>query len=143
MTSFASITPPNVLQSDNGAEFNNKILEAICKKYGITKSNVMAYHPASNSMVERQNRKIIEPLRTLVGDSSSTWQEWMPPVMASLNSSLHKSIEDTPHYVVYGQDFRLLYSLLLKEEDPVYNFDDYVRIRGRGFQGSMNGSQTT
>ncbi len=94
----------------------------------------MAYHPASNGMVERQNRKILNHLRTLVGDISSTLHEWMPQVMASLNSSLHKSTGDTSHFVVYGQDFRLLYSFLQKEEDPVYNFDDYVMLRGTDFQ---------
>ncbi len=106
---------------------NNQILEAICEEYGITKCNVMAYHPASNGMVERHNRKILNHLRTLVGDISSTWHEWMPQVMASLNSSFHKSIGDTTPFVVYGLYFRLPYSFLLKEEDPVYNFDDYVR----------------
>ncbi len=54
--------------------------------------------------------------------------------MASLNPSLHKSIGDTPHYVVFGQDQRLPYSTLLKEEEPIYNFDGYVRVRGTYFQ---------
>ncbi len=94
----------------------------------------MAYHPASNGMVERQSRKIIQHLRTLVGDVSSTWHEWMPQVMASLNSSLHKSIGDTPHYIVFGQDHRLPYTFLLKDEEPICNFTDYVRVRGTNFQ---------
>ncbi len=54
--------------------------------------------------------------------------------MASLNSSLHKTIGDTPHFVVFGQDFKLPYTVLLKKEDPVYNFDDYVRLRSTDFQ---------
>ncbi len=94
----------------------------------------MAYHPASNTVVGRQNMKIIHHLRTLVSDVSSTWHEWMPQVMASLNSSLHKSIGDTPHFVVFGQDHRLPYNFLLKQEDPIYNFDDYVRVRSTDFQ---------
>ncbi len=85
-------------------------------------------------MVERQNRKIISHLRTVVGDVSTSWHEWMPQVMASLNSSLQETIGDTPHFVVYGQDHRLPYSVLLKKEDPVYNFDDYVRLRSTNFQ---------
>ncbi len=94
--------------------------------------NVTSWH--SNGMVERENRKIIQHQRTVVGDVSSTWHEWMPQVMASLKSSLHKSIGDTPHYIVFGQDHRLPYSFLLKEEEPIYNFDDYVRVRGTDFQ---------
>ncbi len=123
-----------MLLSDTGSEFNNQVLAAICKEYGINKTNVMAYKPSSNGMVERQNRKIISTLRMLVRDTSNTWHEWTPQVIASLNSSLHKSIGDTPHFIVYGQDFRLPYTFLLKEEDPIYNFDDYVRLRGTDFQ---------
>ncbi len=140
---FCKYNTSKVLLSNQGTEFINKILNGICKEYGITKTNVMVYHPASNGMVERQNRKIIQHLRTLVGDTSSSWHKWMPQVIASLNSSLHKSIGDTPHSVILGQDFRLLYSFLLKEENPVYNFDDYVRVRGTDFQKIYNESQTT
>ncbi len=92
------------LLSDNGSEFNNQILEAICKEYGIVKINIVPYHTASNGMVERQNRKIIQQLRTLVGDISSSWHEWMSQVMASLNSAIHTSIGDTPHFIIFGQD---------------------------------------
>ncbi len=115
-------------------EFNNQILEAICKECGVTKTNVMAYHPASNGMVERHNRKIIQNIRTMVGDVSTSWHEWMPQVMASLNSSLHKTIGETPHFVVFGKDLRVPSSVFLTREDPVYNFDDYVRLRSVDFQ---------
>ncbi len=58
----------------------------------------------------------------------------MPQVMASLKSSLHKSIGNTPHYIVCRQDHRLPYAFLLKKEEPTYNFDDYVKVRGTDFQ---------
>ncbi len=131
---FCKYNTPKVLLSDNGTEFNNQMLSSICDEYSITKCNVLAYHPASNGMVERQNRKIIRHLCTLVGDVSSTWHEWMPQIMASLNSSLHKSIGDTPHFIIYGQDKRLPFNFLLKEEEPIYNFDDYVRVRSTDFK---------
>ncbi len=131
---FCKYNTAKVLLSDNETELNNQILDAICAEYAIKKCNVMTYHPSSNGMVERQNRKIIQHIRTLVGDVSSTWHEWMPQVMASLNSSLHKSIGDTLHNIVFGQGHRLPYTFLLKGEEPIYNFDDYVRVRGTDFQ---------
>ncbi len=130
---FCKFNTPKTLLSDNDTEYNNQILEAICKEYSITRTNIVAYHPASNGMVERQNRKIIH-LRTLVGDVSTSWHEWTPQVMASVNPSLHKSIGDTPHFIIFGQDKKLSYSILLKEGDPVYNFDDYVRLKSTDFQ---------
>ncbi len=33
-------------------EFNNKVLDEICKAYEISKTNIIAYHPASNGLVE-------------------------------------------------------------------------------------------
>ncbi len=82
----------------------------------------------------KDGRKIISHLRSLVGSSSQAWHFWMPQVAASLNSSLHVSIGDTSHFVVFGQDKRLPYSFLLAKEEPIYNYDDYVRVRVSDFQ---------
>ncbi len=134
MKFFVNLTHPALFLSDNSSEFNNQILEVFCKEYGIVKTNIVAYHQASNCMVERQNRKIIQNLRTMVGDTSSSCHEWIPQVMASLNSAFHTSIGDTPHFIIFGQDKKLPYSILLQKEDPLYNFEDYVRVRTRDFQ---------
>ncbi len=112
----------------------SKILEAICKEYDIVKTNIVAYHPASNGMVERSNRRSSNIWKLLVGDVSSSWHEWMPQVMVSLNSSLHTSIGDTPHFILFCQDRNLPYNILFKKEDPFYNFDDTVRLRTLDFQ---------
>ncbi len=36
--------------------------------------------------------------------------------------------------MVFGQDKRLPYSLLLTKEEPIYNYYDYVRVRVSDFQ---------
>ncbi len=36
--------------------------------------------------------------------------------------------------MVFGQEKQLPYNLLLKDEDPEYNFDDYVRLKRRDFR---------
>ncbi len=79
--------------------------------------------------MERQNRKNLSHLRSLVGSSSQAWHIWMPQVAAYLNSSLHANIRDTPHFVVFGQDKRLPYP-----EEPIYNYDNYVSVRVSDFQ---------
>ncbi len=40
----------------------------------------VTYHPASNSLVERANRKILEVLRPVVGELLETWEDWLPQV---------------------------------------------------------------
>ncbi len=49
---------PRVLLSGNGTEFRNQLLEEICKQFGIKQCFIVSYHPASNGLVERTNRKI-------------------------------------------------------------------------------------
>ncbi len=131
---FCPFNTPKTLLSDNGTEFNNGIFSVICKQFDIKKTNIVAYHPTSNGLVERQNRKILSHLRSLVGSRAQAWHIWMPQVAASLNSSLHASIGDTPHFVVFGKDKRLPYSLLLTKEEPIYSYDDYVRAQVSYFQ---------
>ncbi len=60
------------------------------------KCKVITYNPASNGMEEYQNKKIIENMRSMVGDMSHMWHEWTPQVAASLNLPLNSSIGDTP-----------------------------------------------
>ncbi len=74
----------------------------------------------------------------MIGGVLSTGNEWVSlygyPCMASLNSALDTPIGDTPHFIVYGQDKVFPYSILLKKEEPLYNFDDYVHVHTRDFQ---------
>ena len=126
-------TPLNII-SDNGSEFNNDILNEICKNYNINKINIVAYHPASNGLVERHNRKIIQILKHLNDPPSFTWDEWIHQVSATLNCSIHKSINEIPHFVVFGQDKRLPYSILSSKSEPLYNPDNYAQLRLIDFQ---------
>ncbi len=42
---------PTVLLSDNETEFRNKLLEEICKQFGIKQCFTVSYHPAKNGLV--------------------------------------------------------------------------------------------
>ncbi len=63
---IADFTTPRTIITDNGSEFNNRILEELCKLSNVKKVNVQVYHPQSNGVVERLTRKIINCLRALI-----------------------------------------------------------------------------
>ena len=77
---IADFTTPKSIVTDNGTEFNNKILEELCKLFHVKKINVQAYHPQSNGIVERLNRKVLSCLRTLINPYSIEWDTWISPV---------------------------------------------------------------
>ena len=124
---------PRVILSDNGREFNNAILQAVCDSFNIKKCNIVPYSPQANGKVERANRRILDILR-FVTNADSAWDVQIPLVACSLNSAFHSSINESPHFVLFGTDKRLPHELLSAEARPLYCFDDYVKSRVHTFQ---------
>ncbi len=77
-------------------------------------------------MVERTNRKILEVLRPIVNELGN-WEDWLPHVAASLNSSINDSTGKSPHYIFFGVEKRLPYDLLTGPQQPVCNTDNYTQ----------------
>ncbi len=89
---FCPFSTPRVVLSDNGAEFRNALVSKICSQFGIKQTITAAYHPASNGLVERANRKILEVLHPIVNELLNNWEDWLPHVAAPLNSSVYRQI---------------------------------------------------
>ncbi len=113
--------------SDNEAEFRNVVVAEICSKFGITQTFTGAYHPASNGLVERANRKILEVLSPIVNYLLDNWEDWLPHVAASINSSVNYSTGKSPHYILFGVEKRPPYDLLNSTPQPVYKIENYSR----------------
>ncbi len=123
-----------VLLTDNGTEFKNQVLADICAQYGVKQTFITAHHPASNGLVERTKRKILEILRHLSGLLHETCEDWLSQVAACTNSSVNSSTGKTPHYIVYGCDKKLPYDVVLQLPSPLYNPEDYSKLQLHSFQ---------
>ena len=124
---------PKVILSDNGLEFKNSVAKEICSQFNVTQAFITPYHPASNGLVERSNRKILELLRPVVQDLLETWEDWLPYVAASINSHVCSATGTTPHYSLYGREFRLPYDRLGSSQPPVYNPLDFGKAQFKTF----------
>ncbi len=122
-----------VLLSDNGTEFRNQLSEEICKQIGIKQCFTVSYHPASNGLKGRANRKILDVLRPVVSGLQHTWEDWLAYVAASINSRVCESTGQSPHYIIFGFEKRLPYDLLSSSHSRVYNVDDYAKSQLKVF----------
>ncbi len=120
---FCPFSTPRVTLSENGAEFRNAVVAEICSKFGISQTFTAAYHPASNGLVKRGNRKILEVLRPIVNDLLDNWEDWLPHIAASIHSSVNDPTGKSPHYILFGVEKRQPYDLLTSSKQPVYNID--------------------
>ncbi len=60
-----------------------------------------------------------------MNDLPDNWEDWLPHVAASINSSVHDSTGKSPHYILFGVEKRLPYDLLTSTPQPVYNIENY------------------
>ncbi len=72
-------------------EFRNQLLEEISEQFGVKHCFTVSYHPASNGPVKRTNRKILKVLRPVVGELLEMWEDWLPHIVANINSSVYDS----------------------------------------------------
>ncbi len=139
---FCPYSTLRVLLSDNGTEFRNALLEEICKQFNIKQTFTVTYHSASNGLVERANRKILDALRPVVGGLLETWEDWVPHVAARINGSVCESTGQSPFYIVYGMEKRLPYDLLEGPHKPVYNIEDCAKSQLKVFPDIHKNAKT-
>ena len=75
---FSRYGIPDILHSDQGRNFESTILSQTLEAFGISKSRTTAYHPASDGLVERFNRSLLQLLVlmssvTMIGSNIFHW----------------------------------------------------------------------
>lgn len=55
--------PPKTFHTDQGSNFEFKLIDQLCKMYQIKKTRSSPYHPEGNGAVERENGSIKDLLR--------------------------------------------------------------------------------
>ncbi|MBW0462673.1 hypothetical protein O181_002388 [Austropuccinia psidii MF-1] len=78
MTQFMNVTDSTIriLQSDNGTEFKNNLLEQFLVRKGIMHEFSMPYEHHQNGRIERTNRTVSEMARTMLHASNLPTYLW-------------------------------------------------------------------
>ncbi|XP_063604147.1 uncharacterized protein LOC134779795 [Penaeus indicus] len=76
----------------------------VCEILKVKTMNTTSYHPQANGMVERVNRVVKDSLATLIGQHPQNWDKMLPYVRLALNTAIHRSVNQTPLYLLMGRD---------------------------------------
>jgi hypothetical protein len=125
---FSVFGDPERLHSDNGLEFCNTILEALCNFKGIEKSRTTAYHPQGNSVAERIHQFFRNALAAFVGRDQRDWDIFLPTLMHVYLDTIHSALGGfTPAQIMFGRRLDLpLVSVQDEGDEPKSRVIDFV-----------------
>ena len=122
---FFHFSPPERLHSDQGRQFEAKLLKEVCQ---IQKSRTSPYHPQGDGLVERYNRTLLDMLATASKGNPNDWERYVRPVCFAYNTSVQSSTGYTPHYLMFGREARLPVDLQFGTSSPdTLSPDQYAR----------------
>ena len=98
---------PMVIHSDQGREFENKVMQGLCLLCGSHTIRMTLYHPESDGLVERFNRTLLMMLAMFAGENRDDWDDLLPTVMMAYRSSVHESTGFSPYMLMFGEECTL------------------------------------
>ena len=104
---------PLRLHSDQGANFESKIIHELCQMSGISKSRTTPYHPSGNGLTERMNRTLLDMLGTLDPSQKQDWKSEVAPLVHAYNCTRHETTGHAPYLLMFGRMPRLAIDAVL------------------------------
>ena len=89
--------------SDQGRNFESKLLKELCILAQIKKMRTTPYRPEGNGSCERFNRTLISMLGTLPEEFKSEWVNHVNMLTYAYNCTRSNATGFSPYYLLYGQ----------------------------------------
>jgi transposase InsO family protein len=117
---FAERGAPKIIQTDNGSEFKNDLVQSILKTATVELRLNAAYHQQSNGKVERHVgifKSILYKLLNQTGSDITRWGEFTKAIQLHINTRPNRFYGLSPFYIIntYNTDE------CLGRDFPIYN----------------------
>lgn len=146
---FCVIGAPSVLQSDNGREFCNSVIEELKNMWPDLKIvHGKLRHSQNQGSVERANRDVQDILAWMEDNNLTKWSEGLRFCQWKKNISWHSAIKQTPYEAMFGrkahvglQSSQLPSSVINDIEEELEHVIDSIKVRNDN--GSYENTNST
>ena len=94
---------PSCIHSDQGKSFDNKIIDSLCKMYGVERTMTSPYKPQGNLQCERFNRTMFGLLKTLTKEQKGDWPSHLPVLTFAYNATPYSTTGYQPYELMFGR----------------------------------------
>ena len=98
---FCNYGFPKIIQSDNGPEFSNSIVQALCNLTSSSQRFSTPYYPQCNGIVERMNGSALTVLRKLSQSEPNSWDEYLSLCQYYMNMKYNTLTNSKPFSLMY------------------------------------------
>lgn len=98
---FHKFGVPEIIHSDNGAQFISKTFTEMIEVYKITHMKTAFYSPQSNA-AERVNQSVLNAIRAYLAEDHREWDLYLSEIECALRTSVHSAIGVTPFFALFG-----------------------------------------
>jgi IS30 family transposase len=105
--------PKLILQSDNGREMKNSLMEMITHTLGFEHRYSTAFHSRGNGVSESAVKSVENTLRKMVKNNVKNWDRILPACQLSINTKIRHRTESAPFALMFARSM-----------NPLKNYDD-------------------
>jgi hypothetical protein len=105
---FCKFGIPVQIHTDGGKEFVNKHSNELFTLLNVQHTKTTPAHPQCNAQVDVFNKTVKKYLASFISDTMLDWENLLPALMLSYNTSYHSTIATTPFGLLFGEKPRLL-----------------------------------
>ena len=119
---------PEAIHSDQGPNFVSRVIQSLCDRLGIERTQTTAYHPQGNGQVERFNRTLEDMLAKVISDNHRDWDDHLQKSLFAYRTAIHESTGYTPFLTTFGRTPNLPVDVLLRSRQAeTQPLPEYVR----------------
>lgn len=131
---------PKRIHSDQGANFESKLIKNLLEMAGIQKSHTTPYHPMGNGIAERFNRTLGNMIRALPVKFKARWPQLLQSLTFSYNCTIHETTGFAPFFLMFGRIPRLPIDIMFQHvlcDNSVVSHHEFVTSLKRDLSAAV------